>query len=48
MCWMSLPKDKKTVGNVEKQIRRLVDRALENMYEDAGQFGFTEDGEKKK
>ena len=40
MCWMSLPKEKRTIGNVEMQIRRLVDRALENMHEDAGQFGF--------
>ncbi len=40
MCWYSLPEGKRTVGNVEAQIRRLMDRALDNMREDAGHFGF--------
>ena len=40
LCWHMLPEDKRTIGNVEKQIRRLMDRALENMREDAGEFGF--------
>lgn len=42
-CWMSLPEDKRTVEEVEHQIRRLVDRALENLREDAAAFGLTPD-----
>ena len=38
-CWMALPKDKKTIEEVERQIRRLVDRAIENLREDASAFG---------
>ncbi len=38
-CWMSLPKDKRTVQEVEVQVRRLLDRALRDMYEDSKQFG---------
>ena len=45
VCWLSLPPDQRTVGNVDKQIRRLVDRALENLHQDAAQFGFTVDRE---
>ncbi len=41
-CWMSLPAEKRTIGQVEGQIRRLVDRALENMKEDEGHFDFTD------
>ena len=37
-CWMALPKDRRNVEEVEKQIRRLVDRALTNLREDAGAF----------
>lgn len=40
MCWMSLPKGKRTAQEVDVQIRRLVDRALQNMHEDSKQFGF--------
>jgi hypothetical protein len=46
-CWMSLPQEKKSVANVEAQIRRLVDRALQNMHEDASQFGFSDPGDAK-
>lgn len=38
MCWMSLPKDKKNVEEVERQIRRLVERALKDLREDAEAF----------
>jgi hypothetical protein len=37
-CWMALPKDRRTVEEVEKQIRRLVDRALTNLREDTNAF----------
>jgi hypothetical protein len=45
VCWLSLPQEQRTVGNVDKQIRRLVDRALENLRQDAAQFGFSVEGE---
>ena len=38
-CWMALPKEKRNIEEVERQIRRLVDRALENLREDATAFG---------
>lgn len=43
MCWMSLPKERRTVGRVEAEVRRIMDRALEAMREDAGRFGFETD-----
>ena len=39
MCWMALPSDRKNVDEVEKQIRRIVDRALRNLREDSDAFG---------
>lgn len=38
-CWMALPKDRRTVGEVEKEMRRLVDRAIANLREDLAAFG---------
>jgi hypothetical protein len=38
-CWMSLPKDRKNVEELEKQIRRIFDRALRDFREDSEQFG---------
>jgi hypothetical protein len=38
-CWMALPPDQQNVEEVEKQIRRLVDRALRDLREDAESFG---------
>ena len=40
-CWMRLPKSKRTPDELEKQIRRLVDRALRDFRED--QQAFAED-----
>ena len=37
-CWTGLPKEKKNVDEVERQIRRLVDRALRDLREDCDQF----------
>lgn len=37
-CWMALPKDRRTVAEVEKEIRRLVERALSNLREDHKAF----------
>jgi hypothetical protein len=39
MCWMLLPKERQTVGEVEKELRRLVERAIDDMKEDAQAFG---------
>jgi hypothetical protein len=37
-CWMVLPKDRRTVEELEKQVRRIVDRALKDFREDSEQF----------
>ena len=38
-CWMSMPEEKRTVDHVETEIRRLVERALKDLREDANAFG---------
>ena len=38
-CWMALPKNRKNQEELEKQIRRIVDRALKDFREDREQFG---------
>jgi hypothetical protein len=38
-CWMTLPRDYRSADEVEKQIRRLVDRAIRDMREDLQAFG---------
>jgi hypothetical protein len=38
-CWMALPPQQQNVEEVEKQIRRIVDRALRDLREDADNFG---------
>ena len=40
-CWMLLPADRKNVDGVEKEIRRLVDRALKDLREDSESFGLS-------
>lgn len=42
-CWMMLPDDQKTPKNVEKEMTRLLTRALENLHEDAASFGFSDE-----
>jgi len=44
-CWMMLPDDKKNPDAVAAEIRRLVDRALANLKEDAQAFGIPTGGE---
>lgn len=41
-CWMNAPKDKKTVEYVDAEIRRITERALKNLREDAKSFGIGE------
>jgi hypothetical protein len=38
-CWMALPPEQQNVDEVEKQIRRIVERALRDLREDADSFG---------
>jgi hypothetical protein len=38
-CWMMLPDGGKTVDELEKQFRRIVDRAIEDLREDSDAFG---------
>ncbi len=34
MCWMSLPANKRSVDDVEREIRRILDRIFKNIRED--------------
>jgi len=38
-CWISLPAEGRSVAEVEAQVRRIFDRAINNLKEDASQFG---------
>jgi hypothetical protein len=38
-CWMALPKDRKDVEELERQFRRIVERALKDFHEDSEAFG---------
>ena len=38
MCWMMLPNDRRNVDELEKQFRRIVDRALRDLREDGKAF----------
>lgn len=40
-CWMILPEDDRSPARVEEEILRLVQRALQEMWEDAAAFGFS-------
>ena len=42
MCWMLLPPDARNIERVSSEIRRIVDRALTNLKEDAKSFGLDE------
>lgn len=42
-CWLVMPDDKKDPDAVAAEIRRIVERALTNMKEDAQAFGFGDD-----
>lgn len=45
MCWMMMPDDKKNLDAVAAEVRRIVERALANLKEDAQAFGITDDDE---
>jgi hypothetical protein len=38
-CWMILPEGKRNVAAVEAEVRRVVERALANLRDDASAFG---------
>jgi hypothetical protein len=38
-CWMMLPEGSKSVDELEKQFRRIVDRAIKDLRDDADAFG---------
>ena len=38
LLWMIMPEDRKTVDEVEKEFRRLAERALKDLREDATAF----------
>lgn len=38
-CWMMLPDESKTVDELERQFRRMVDRAIKDLRDDATAFG---------
>jgi hypothetical protein len=37
-CWMGLPRDRRNIDELERQIRRFVDRALRDVREDFEEF----------
>jgi hypothetical protein len=39
LCRMMLPEEKRTVAGVEAEVRRLVERALKDLRDDATAFG---------
>ena len=41
-CWMALPKDRRNADELEKQITRVVGRALKDFREDQQQFSRTQ------
>jgi len=43
-CWLSLPKDRKNLGEWEKQVRRIFERAVRDYREDSAQLGRWSEG----
>ena len=44
ICWMMMPDDQKNPEAVAKEIRRIVERAISNLKEDATAFGISPNG----
>jgi hypothetical protein len=38
-CWMALPKERRNAEELERQFRRIVERALKDFREDSQAFG---------
>ena len=43
MCWQMLPEDRQTVAELELQIRRMVDRAIQDYKDDCAAFDMPDD-----
>jgi hypothetical protein len=43
ICWMMMPDDKKNPDAVAAEIRRIMERALASLKEDAKAFGIADD-----
>lgn len=43
-CWIGLPKEKRNCDELERQVRRIVDRALKDVREDFDAFFGKEKG----
>ncbi len=39
MCWQSLPKERRNVEELKRQMQRLIDRAIRDLEEDRKEFG---------
>jgi hypothetical protein len=39
LCWMMLPDDRRSAGAVEHEVRRILDRVIADLQEDAKVFG---------
>jgi hypothetical protein len=39
LCWMALPKERRNADELERQMHRLIDRALKDFREDSKAFG---------
>ncbi|MGB7157950.1 MAG: hypothetical protein WBD40_07775 [Tepidisphaeraceae bacterium] len=39
ICWMMLPPEKKNVANVVVEMRRIFERSIKNLEDDAAAFG---------
>jgi hypothetical protein len=46
-CWMALPDQRKSLDEVERQMRRLLDRAIRDFKEDAAAFRMKLPGSRK-
>jgi len=38
LCWLSLPKNRRSIDELQKQMRSLVDRAIKDWQEDSARF----------
>lgn len=42
ICWMAIPEDRRNAQELTRQVRRLIERALEDFREDEQAFGSSE------
>jgi hypothetical protein len=39
ICWQALPKERRNVEELRRQMQRLIDRAIRDLEEDCKEFG---------